>query len=51
MLWCSAGFVIRTKIEQHNQSEISNEIEKTLTECFQLLKEVYGDNVVTHTSS
>jgi hypothetical protein len=31
-----------------HQSEISFEIVKTQTERFQLLKEVYGDNVVLH---
>jgi hypothetical protein len=48
MLCCSARFMTRMKIEQCNQSEISCKIEKTLTECFQLLKEVYGDNVMSH---
>jgi hypothetical protein len=37
------------EIEQRNQSEISCEIEKTLTERFQLLKEVYGGNVMSCT--
>jgi hypothetical protein len=34
-----------------HQFEISCEIEKkkTPTECFQLLKEVYGDNVISRT--
>jgi hypothetical protein len=37
------------KIEQRNESEISCEIEKAPTECFQLLKEVYSDNVMLRT--
>jgi hypothetical protein len=37
------------KIKQRNQTEIFCEIEKTPTECFQLLKEVYGDNVMSRT--
>jgi hypothetical protein len=47
MMCCSAGLVTRVEFEQRNQSEISCEIKKTLTECFQLLKEVYGDNVMS----
>jgi hypothetical protein len=38
------------KIKQRNQSEISCETEKkTPTQCFLLLKEVYGDNVMSRT--
>jgi hypothetical protein len=37
------------KIEQSNQSEISCETEKSPTECFQLLKEVFGDNIMSRT--
>jgi hypothetical protein len=39
--------VARLEIEHRNQSEISCEIKKNPTECFQLLKEVYGDKVMS----
>jgi hypothetical protein len=52
MLCCSAGFVTRMKIEQCiNLKFLVKLKKKTLTECFQLLKEVYNDNVMSHNAS
>jgi hypothetical protein len=50
MLCCAAGFMTRIKIEQRINLKFLVELEKkkTPTECFQLLKEVYGDNVMSH---
>jgi hypothetical protein len=46
-LCCSAGFVARMKIEQRINLKFLVKLKKTPTECFQLLKEVYGDNVTS----
>jgi transposase len=48
MLCCSAGFVTRTKIEQHIILKFLVKLKKKkISECFQLLKEGYGDNVMS----
>jgi hypothetical protein len=49
MLCYSVGFVTGMKIEQRIDLKFLVKLKKkkTPTECFQLLKEVYGDNVMS----
>jgi hypothetical protein len=47
MLYCFAEFGTRMKIEGSVNLKFLLKLNKTPTECFQLLKDVYGDNVMT----
>jgi hypothetical protein len=47
VLCCSARFMTRMKLKQHISLIFLVKLKKTLTECFQILTEVYGDNIMS----
>ena len=46
---CSAAIMISLKIEQRINLKFLVKLKKSPNECFQLLKEVFGDNCVSRT--
>lgn len=46
---CSAAIMISLKIEQRINLKFLVKLKKSPTECFQLLKEVFGDNCMSRT--